>query len=41
MSITGSLPIDISPIIVIVIITFFRMTIIKAIIRVGYSLGGG
>jgi YggT family protein len=41
MSITGSLPIDISPIIVIVIITFFRMTVIKALIRIGYSLGGG
>jgi YggT family protein len=41
MSITGSLPIDISPIIVIVIIWFFRMTVIKALIRIGYSLGGG
>lgn len=41
MSITGSLPIDISPIIVIVIIAFFRMTVIKALIRIGYSLGGG
>lgn len=41
MKFTGSLPIDISPIIVIVLITFVRMTIIKALIRIGYSLGGG
>ena len=41
MNITGSLPIDISPLIVILIIMFIQMTVIKALVRVGYSLGGG
>jgi len=41
MRFMGSLPIDISPLIVIFIIIFCQMTIIRALIRVGYSLGGG
>ena len=37
----GSIPIDISPLVVILLIIFFQMTVIKALLRFGYSMGGG
>jgi len=37
----GAIPLDVSPLIVIFIIIFLQMTIIKTLIRIGFSLGGG
>ena len=37
----GSIPIDISPLVVILLIIFIQMTVIKALMRFGYSMGGG
>jgi YggT family protein len=37
----GSIPIDISPLVVILLIIFFQMTVIKALLRFGYAMGGG
>ncbi|MEW6109783.1 MAG: YggT family protein [Nitrospirota bacterium] len=34
-------PIDISPLIVIIVIIFIQLFLVKALIKIGYKLGGG